>query len=282
MTLRKSDGAWNVRRQISKRFTNKSEALQYQALLESALEDAERRFHDKVVPCCSIRGMLDEFLSNSRTGIHRKRRAGYRTLERHRQRLLLFDNAFKGRPLDAVPVKWLERWMTRRMDAGVSPDTVNADLISLHAFARWAQAKQLAPAFLPILTVNKLPSPGKLAGKNRKPPKAREMGEMQRIIRKIMQARADMGLFLIGMALFGLRPANICQLRREDVRLPRAGDVGRLHVVGLKGAPDRDIVIPPGSARERWVRDCLALSKRASMACSITTCLPWSHNASEK
>lgn len=43
MPIRKTDGKWTVRRQIRYKFRNKSEALQFNAILESAVAEAGRR-----------------------------------------------------------------------------------------------------------------------------------------------------------------------------------------------------------------------------------------------
>ncbi len=261
MAYRKHGGGRQVRLQIRLKVKTKGDVMRAKKIFRSKIAEAKRMIREGEVGCCSIRGRLEKFLQDSNDGLGR-RPAGYKTLERHRRRLLIFDKAFQGKPLDAIEREHVERWIHRRLAAGVSPDTVNADLISLRAFARWAQFKGDAPAVLPLLTVNRLYVRGKLAGKNRKPPMAKEIGELLAILGKIRKRRADMGLFLLGMALFGLRPANVWKLRREDAKPPRGADLGRLHVKGIKGTPDRWLAVPAGSLRAKWLRDCLALGRK--------------------
>ncbi len=260
MPIRKSGGKWQTRRQICHVFSTKSEALQFNKTLDSAIAEARRRHREKVTPCCSIGDKLGEFISDSKAGLGRRPR-GDKTRVRHRRRLEMFDRTFQRKPIDAISRDRLERWIKRRLDQ-VSVDTVKADLIALYAFARWARDKGFAPQHLPLLTVDRLHSKGKLAGLNRLPPKAMEMGEMKRIIKKIKKARPDMGLFLEGMARFGRRPAAVAMAKREGVRLPLGCDQGGVWFKGLKGGCDQKLPAPAGSHRAKWLRECLALGKK--------------------
>ncbi|MCD7896655.1 MAG: hypothetical protein LUG50_08290, partial [Planctomycetaceae bacterium] len=156
----------------------------------------------------------------------------------------------------------VERYIKKRRADGVKSDTIEAELSSLRAFARWAIGSGNAPRDVPLLSVPKLHSTGKLAGKNWRPPRAREMGEVLREIAMVRAAREDIGLFLEGIALFGLRPAAVASLRRGDARPPRLGDSGRLFCKGFKGEPDRYLGAPENSLRAAWLRDCLALGRR--------------------
>ncbi|MDR1519956.1 MAG: hypothetical protein LBU23_07425, partial [Planctomycetota bacterium] len=226
MPYRKIAGRWTVRRQVRRVCRDKGEALKYNALIESALAKAEQELDQGSKGCCSIHGKLAEFLADSKAGMGRGPDCD-KTLALHRKRLGVFDRAFRQRPLDAIGRDELERWMRRRLAGGVLPDTVNADVGALKAFARWARKKHYAPEFLPLLNVERMQSRGKLPGKNRKPPVALEIGELKRRLRRLRQEREDVGLFLGCMALLGLRPAEVAALRREDYRPPRGGDCGR-------------------------------------------------------
>lgn len=261
MALRKvGDDVWEVRYQVRRRFRRKARALWFQKNLQSTVAEAERRHRtaaDPERPCCSIRERLEEFLSDSAAGLGRKPCA-WRTVQRHRTRLETFDRAFRSVPVDCVTRSMLERWIKRRLRK-VSRDTVNVDLGSLRAFARWAQRKKYAPAVLELMLVDRLHERGKLAGTNRKPPKDLGMEAMLANIEAIEAVRDDVGLFLRGVMLFGLRPAGVAALRRDDVVLPAGEQPGKLHCKGLKGRPDRDIPIESGSSHERWALQCLGM-----------------------
>lgn len=257
---------WEYRRHVFRAARNRGEAERYRKLFLAALAEADRKFLNGDKPACTIRGKLEEFLSDSRAGLGRKPCA-WGTIERHRRRLIAFDRAFHTKPLDAITSDELERWVKRRLAGGkrdgrpVGADSVNMDLVSLRAFCRWAQKKHYAPDALPIMTVERLRTRGKLAGQNRRPPEALEIGELLDILRRVQRRRRDVGLFLFGMLLFGLRPTAVAELRRGDAKLPRGGDPGRLHCRGLKGMHARDILVPLGSKRHEWLVACLGLAK---------------------
>ncbi len=261
MARRKTPKGWKFRRQINREFKTASDEMRFEKLFESALAEAERKFRERVTPHCTIRGKLQEFLSDSGVGLGR-RRSSYGTLVLHERRLLMFAKAFRNKPLDAISRKQIERWMKKRIKDGVQPDTVNADLISLRAFARWAQMKEYAPDVLPLFRVKSLDVPGKIPGTNRKPPRAREFDEIVDVVMTISQHRPDIALFLQGMAFFGLRPKAVAMLRREDARPPRGESHGRLFTVGIKGERDRDIAAPAGTPRGEWLRTCLAFGRK--------------------
>lgn len=262
MSPRKSpSGSWYIRRTVQYTGADRGDAARFEALLESAIADALRRHREKVTPCCSIRSKLAEFLADSRAGLDR-RPAADATLAGHRRRLLNFDRAFQSKPLDTITRERLERWMKRRYDAGMSPETINIDRDSLMAFTRWARKKGYAPEVIPLLSVGRMRGRGKLPGKNRKPPRALEMEDLRRRLARLRAEREDIGLFLGCMALFGLRPVEVARLRREDYKPPRGGDPGRLHSRGVKGHHDRDIPVRKGSKQHRWLAACLELGAR--------------------
>jgi integrase len=246
-------------RQVRRTFGSKAERARFALHLESGISGAERKARDGDAPCVTIRGGLDTFLRDSRLGLGR-RKCSAKTRQLHRRRLEAFAAAFHNRPLDAIDRARLERWMEKRVEE-VSGDTVNAELVSLFAFARWAQAKGLAPDILPLLRVQKLRVPGKLPGKNRKPPRARDMTELAEALLRLKEAREDMYLFLLGMAYYGLRPVAVAGLLRQDAAPARRGD-GQLFVRGVKGAPDRHLAAPAGTPRAEWIRDCLAFGRK--------------------
>lgn len=260
MTYRKHGNVWQVRRHVRAIVKDKAEAIRLERLMDSAIALARRRHREDVSGCCSIRNKLDEFLDDSRIGLGR-RRIHQKTIDRHRRRLLAFNLFFQGKPLDAIDRDRVERWIKKRLKE-VDADTVEADLVSLRAFARWAQRKKYAPDILPLLSVERLRTPGKMPGKNRKLPKAVGMGRMFEVIKAVRECRPDIFLFLMGMAHFGLRPENVGGLRRENVTLPTKSEPGRLFVRGIKGVLDRWVSIASGTLAERWMRECLALGKR--------------------
>ncbi len=264
MAVRGPKGRLRVKLQVNWRVRDKADGIRLNALAVSALAEARRRFREGKVGCCSCRNRLDRFLEESLIGLDR-RKIKSKTAERHRRRLLAFDRFFQGKPLDAIGSERLERYIKTRLGE-VGADTVNAELVSLRAYARWAQRKKYAPDILPILSVGRLHVPGKLPGRNRKPPEAIGMGEMFDIIRTVGETRPDIRLFLLGMAHFGLRPESVCAFRREHAKPPRGKEAGRLFAKGLKGELDEWITIPPGSLRAEWLRACLALGRRAGLA----------------
>ncbi len=264
--IRKCTSGWVVRRNVWKTLSTRKDAEAFALHLESAMAEVQRRFDAQTKPCCRIRDRIEEFLADCAIGLQR-RSCNPDTIKTHRKRLLAFDAAFHSRPLDAITREEVEGWMKRRKRgasgrAGVAPDTVNADLVSLKAFARWAQAKGHAPALLPFLTVGKLRINGKIAGTNRKPPKAMEMAEVLALLGKIKSMREDVALFLEGMVLFCLRPHALWKLRRGDVKLPVNGTPGSLKSIPLKGYHERLLPIFPDSQQHAWARECIALFRR--------------------
>lgn len=266
MTIRKRGSGWTVYRQIAKSVTTRKEAERFNLLLESGLADVTRQFEAEIRPCCRIRDKLTEFLSDCKIGL-RRRACNDRTLKLHRKRLLTFDAAFHSKALDCIGREDVENWMRRRMrvkngEPGVIPETVNAEMVSLRAFARWAQEKGYAPPALAFMVVGRLRSKGIIAGTNRKPPKALEMAEMLRLVAMVKEKREDVGLLLEGMLLFCLRPYALCRLLRRDLKLPGKGEPGSLKNLGLKGFHDRDLSITPGTQQYVWAESCIGLFKR--------------------
>lgn len=260
MAVRKRKGKWVSRNSVCIALKDKADALLFDSIFRSCVAAAKRKFAARGKPCCSIRSALKDFLDDSQYGIGRKPCA-YKTLLRHRRRLEIFDKLFRSQPLDCIEQDTVNLWIKRRLASGVSPDTVSADLVSLFAFCRWAMRKELAPQVLPIMLVQRPQTRGKLPGLNRRPPPVLEIHELKALIRKIQEHRRDVGFFLLGMGLFGLRPEAVSGLRRGDVKLPQGGLPGRLHCRGIKGMHDRDIPVSPGSKQEKWLRDCLTLGK---------------------
>lgn len=266
MAIRKVGGSWEVHRVVRKRVPSRKDAEAFSRLLESAVAEAARKHEFSIKPCCVIRDKLDEFLSDSELGL-RRRPCGGDTLALHKKRLLAFDRAFHSRPIDAISLEDLEGWIRRRAKTRgrtgrIKADTVNADLVSLRAFGRWAMAKGYAPAALPFMAVGKLRAKGKVGGFNQRPPKALEMGELLAVIERIAAEREDVGLLLKGMALFCLRPRALCLLRRVDLKLPKGGHPGSLTCAGLKGGHERQLPIVPGSEQHTWAKSCIALFRR--------------------
>ena len=259
MKVRKVGGKQEVRLHLRRRVGSKGEAYRVRKIFQALRAEAKRQLDDGITASehCLIRDRLEEFLSDKRAGLGCSP-CRQKTVERHRKRLQAFDRAFGFVPLAAIGRPAVERWMKKRHKA-VNGDTVNADLISLRAFARWAQRKGYAPKHLELLLVDRMRVRGKLPGKNQLPPKALEMEELLRIIRRIGAEKHDLGLVLRGMALFGLRPEAVAYLRRGDVKFPRGKDLGRLYCRGLKGRPDRDIPVERDSPQHQWLKSCLAL-----------------------
>ena len=266
MTIRKRTNSWVVRRNIWKSLPTRKDAEAFALLLESALAEAQRKFDAQVKPCCRIRDRIEDFLSDCAIGLQR-RSCNQDTIKLHRKRLLAFDQTFHSKPIDTITREELESWVKRRLRAQpkgrrVLPDTVNSDLVSLRAFAKWAQAKGHAPALLPFLAVGKLRTIGKISGTNRKPPKALEISELLTLVGAIKAVREDVGLLLEGMILFCLRPRALWKLRPCDLKLPVRGASGSLKGIPLKGHHERSLPIFPDSQQHVWAQDCIALSRR--------------------
>lgn len=261
MSIHKHKNGWVFRKEVWRLLPDRAAATAYGNHVASALAAAERGYSEQVEPCCRIRDKLDEFLTDSLAEIGR-RPCNKQTARLHRKRLLVFDQAFHSTPLDCIDRAALERWIKRRLAGGVMPDTVNADMVSLRSFSRWAQKKGYAPALLPFLAVGRLMVKGKLPGTNRNPPKALEISEMLTIVARVKNEREDVGLLLEGMILFCLRPGAVAKLRRRDLILPVGNSSGRLENQALKGFFDRSLVILPGSEQHVWANRCLALAKK--------------------
>lgn len=253
-------GGYMVRTQVKIITQDKGTAIRASRILASKIAEAKRLVREGAAACCSIGDRMDEFLSDFAAGLG-KRRRGYETLKRHKRRLEMFNKTFQRKPIDAIERKQVERWIKRRLKAGVSADTVKIDLTSLYAFARWARKKEYATARLPLLEVERLFTDGKMPGTNQKLPNVLEPDELKDIIKKIKEERLDMGLFLNGMVFWGRRPAAIAVVRREDVRLPQGKEAGRIRFPPLKGGREEVFRIPPGTKREEWVRSCLSLGE---------------------
>lgn len=265
MTVFKRGKSWVARRDFQKHFKSRGDAQKFSVILESTLMEALRKFEARVKPCCRIRDKLAEFLRDCKAGMGR-RPCSQSTLDRHKKRLLMFDSVFHSRPLDAVTREEVAAWMARRLKSGkhgkpIDAGTVNADMISLKSFARWAQSKGYAPPALAFMVVPKLRVKGLIAGTNRKPPRALEMGELLCSIAMVKAVREDIGLLLEGMVLFCLRPHGLWNLRRGDLKLPENGEPGRLRCMGLKGFHERELSIQPGSEQHAWAESCIKLFK---------------------
>lgn len=264
MVVRKINGRWYCRKRYEKGFPSKKEALRRDKHLDRFIARLESDIPD-AAPCCTIRDKLNEFIRDCMEGDNRKP-CNEKTADLHRRRLLKFDRAFHSKPLDCISRRDVEAWRNRRRTPQkngrqIQRDTVNAEIGTLKLFARWAQAKEYAPPGLPLETVGRLQEPGKLPGKNRKPPEILELDQAVHIIRKIGEVRQDIELFFMGMLLFLLRPAAVANLRRRNAVLPVLGRSGRLHVKGLKGAPDRSLTVKRNSRHERWLMNCLRMGK---------------------
>lgn len=151
MAVRKLGQKWGVRFHIQRVCANKGGAQAFEQRMRSLFALAKRDQNAGIEPC-SIRLKLKAFLSDSRIGLGR-RPCGYKTLERHRRRLEIFDSAFQhkrqlprhGGALDqaAYCLRRLLRY-------------VNSDLVSLRAFARWARKKGYAFLTPPLMLVDRL------------------------------------------------------------------------------------------------------------------------------
>lgn len=218
-----------------------------------------------VAPCCTIRGKLDEFLDDRTSGFGPKN-CNDRSAARLRRRLLMFDKAFHSAPLDAIHHRDVENWMKRRLKKplrgkSVNRDTVNADVVALKGFAAWAQWKGYAPEVLSLLLAKRFHSPGKLPGKNRKPPKVMNIHLLLDLIDKFKAVRRDVGLFFHGMLLLNLRPSDAADLRMSDVRLPRGDSGGDLTVRRVKTFGEFVVPFESGSVLHRWILECIGLAK---------------------
>lgn len=266
MPIRKHGNGWIVRRGIVKCVSTRKEATAFLMLLESGLADVQRKHAEQARPCCRIRDKIGEFLSDSEIGL-RRRPCAPKTLAMYKKRLLMFDAAFHSKPLDAITREEVESWIRRRKrnnarGGTVTAGTINTDLVSLRAFAAWAQGKGYAPASLPLMTVGKLRVTGTISGTGRKPPKSLDMGEVLDAVARIKALREDIGLLLEGMILLCLRPHALCLLRRNELKLPMNGNPGRIKSAALKGYYERSLPILPGTAYHTWAREVLALAKR--------------------
>lgn len=236
-----------------------AEKRRFEKIMESAIARARDEFARGAKPCQSIRDIIEPFLKYRRAGLGR-RPCGPKTAELYRRRLTRFDQAFHSRPLDAIGQEEVENWMLKRLK-NVSGDTVQAEVDALKALARWAIKKGHATANLPLLLADRIQTPGKVAGKNRRPPKIMEITALLDLIDRIEAVRPDIGLFFRGMLHFNIRPKGIADLKCRDLRLPRGGAAGLLDTSRLKGLYDRSLPIEEGSPAHGWALDCWRLAK---------------------
>lgn len=254
------------RRHICQSGLTLSEYRRFKKLMESAIAQAREEFAHGAEPCPSIRDIAEKYIKYRRAGLGR-RPCGEKTAALYRRRLLAFDRAFHSRPLDAIASDEVEAWAIRRIngdvgDGPVSGDTVQADVDALKALARWALKKGLIPGnSLPLLLAERVQTPGKVAGKNRRPPEIMEINALIDLVDRIKAIRPDIGLVLWGMLYFNIRPIGLLSLRRSELRLPVAGSDGLLDARRLKGFIDRSLPIKEGSLAHGWALECWRLAQ---------------------
>ena len=132
----------------------------------------------------------------------------------------------------------------------------------MKSFARWAQENNFAPPVLPLLLTPRIQTGGKVGGTNWRPPKVMDIYSLLDIIDRIKAERRDIGLFFYGMLFFNLRPSEVADLKRGDLRLPERGRAGTLEARRIKTGQEVTLPVPEGSERHGWVVDCLALAKQ--------------------
>ena len=256
--IRKVGDRYQVRKNVTRTLPSLAEARKYLKHLRSYITQADDDYGAGVAPCCTIREELETYLKFRMRGVG-KRPCNEKTAALYRRRLLRFDAAFHSKPLNAISQKEVENWILKKCEK-VSGDTVQAYIDTLKAFARWTQKRNRAPASLPLLRAERIYTRGKIAGKNRKPPKITDINFLLDVIDKITALRPDVGLAFYGILYFGIRPAGVTALRRSDLRLPVRGGNGTLEVKGLKGHPDRTLTIAKDSFAYQWVVKCLSLA----------------------
>ncbi len=256
-----------MRLHVSKVCDSLSEKRRCQKLVKSAVARALDEFANGASACCTIREKLNDYLEHRMMGLGQKA-CNEKTAALHRRRLLAFDQAFHSAPIDSIAKEDVVAWMKRRLNAPrrggrVSGDTVNADVESLKAFSRWAQENDAAPAVLPLLLTPRIQTGGKVAGTNWRPPQVMDIHNLLDIIDRIKAVRRDIGLFFYGMLFYNLRPSEVADLKRGDLRLPARGRAGTLEARRIKtGGQEVTLPIPEGSERHGWALACLELAKQ--------------------
>lgn len=253
--------------------------------MKLALSARAQLYHDfdsGAAPCCSIRGKLDKFLEERTLGLTEDH-CNEKTAALYRRRLEMFDRVFHSRPINAIQKEEITKWIGRRLKRprrgkSVSRDTVNNEIGALKTFARWAQGEGFAPASLPLLLVPRLTVPGKVPGKNMKPPEVMEIHLLMDIIDAVKTVRRDIGLFFYGMLYFNLRPSEAADLKVRDLVLPRDGRPGSLKCRREKTHQKQKFDIENGSFAHAWAEKCLELSTRLrgkpAVGSPLIICIP--------
>ncbi len=255
-----------MRLHVSKVCDSLSEKRRCQKLVRSAVARALHEFECGASACCTIRERLNDYLAQRAMGLGRKA-CNEKTAALHRRRLLAFDAAFHSAPIDSISKEDVVAWMKRRLNAPrrghqVSGDTVNDEVGSLKAFARWTQENNFAPPVLPLLLTPRIQTGGKVAGTNWRPPRVMDIYSLLDIIDRIKAKRRDIGLFFYGMLYYNLRPAEVADLKRADLRLPARGRTGTLEARRIKTRQEVTLPVPEGTPRHEWAVECLALAKQ--------------------
>ena len=267
---------------VSRACSSLSEKRRFLKLALSARAQLYHDFDNGVAPCCSIREKLDKFLQERTLGLTEKN-CNEKTAALYRRRLEMLDSVFHSRPINSIQTQEVINWIARRLKKPrrgkhVSRDTVNHEVGALKTFARWAQGKGFAPASLPLLLVPRLEVPGKIAGKNTRPPEVMEINTLIDTIDAIKEVRRDIGLFFYGMLYFNLRPSEAADLRVRDLRLPQADRSGSLKCRRIKTHQRQTFTIEYGSFAHAWMAECLELSTllRGSPAAGspLIICIP--------
>lgn len=262
--------AFEVRREVRRRFASEDEAERFRGLVDEAMSWAAQRFDDGEAPCISIGAGLAAFLRDQRE----VRANASSTLADYRRRLTRFDEDFGGLPLSLITREQVKAWRSRRLaergksrqhDAArptISRQVVNAEIGMLQRFGRWAIGEGLAPAGLELLHVERLCVPGLVRRGNRHVPSALPARRLRAYLGDLDRGGyrylADL---LRAMALTGLRPAALVQLDWGDITWPQGREPGELRVAGLKGNPGgavpllRDATLETVLQRQReWLR----------------------------
>lgn len=262
-----------MRLHVSKVCPSLSEKRRCHKLVKSAVARALHDFEHGAAACCTIREKLNDYLEHRTMGLGRKA-CNKKTAALHRKRLLAFDRAFHSAPIDSIAMDEVTAWMTRRLTASsrgkrVSGDTVNDEVGTLKAFARWAQHNSFAPATLPLLLTPRIQTRGKVAGKNWRPPVVMEINRLLDIVDRIKALRPDIGLFFYGMLFYNLRPSEVADLKRGDLRPPRRGRSGTLEARRIKTSQEITLPVPEGSVMHAWALECLELAKSKGRSTSV-------------
>jgi len=226
--IQEKDGQYELRREFWHRFTSRADAERAERLVVEGHREIKLRIERAEKPCIAIREGVEDFLGycQSVRGITSSTATDYRRrLERFAEMLPGLNGDV---PLDGFGLPDLARYVSSRSDQ-VGPRTINAEIITLKAFATWAIRFGHVPDGITLHW--------REFEKVHEPPRKitwMQRDELERTIQRFEEVAPHVASLLWLLAYTGARPKALCSLRWENVKLPTDEECGVLELPPLK------------------------------------------------